>query len=97
MNGILFKERSFIAFEQCGRRGHFFDKPQTVPVLSKTIPVTSYTFQERKREGGKKISSKEMGVKGRDFLPPIPFYMTSLESPCSKLGQFGVCPFFCDF
>ena len=54
----------------------FFGKPQTVPDLSKTIPVTSYTFRERKMEGGGKISSKEMGEKGKDFLPPFPFYMT---------------------
>ena len=66
------------------------DKPQTVPVLSKMIPVTSYTFWERKGEGGKKISSKEMGEMGRDFLPPFPFYMTSQELSCSKLGQIGV-------
>ena len=33
----------------------------------------------------------EMGEKGRDFLFPFPFYMTSQESSCSKLGQFGVC------
>ena len=31
-----------------------------------------------------------MGEKGRDFLPPFPLYMTSQESSCSKLRQFGV-------
>ena len=58
------------------------------PVLSKTIPVMSYTFWEKKGKGGE-ISSKEMGEKGRYFLPPFPFYMTSQESSCSKLDSLG--------
>ena len=40
-------------------------------------------------EGGKKISSKEMGEKGRDSLPPFPTYMTSLESSFSKWYSLG--------
>ena len=39
-----------------------------VSLLRKTIPVTSYTFRKRKREGEKKISSKEMGEKEIVFL-----------------------------
>ena len=39
-----------------------------VSILRKTIPVTSYTFRERKGQGGKKISSKERGEKGIVFL-----------------------------
>ena len=44
------------------------ERLNSVSLLRKTIPVTAYAFRKRKREGGKKISSKEMGEKGIVFL-----------------------------
>ena len=41
------------------------DEAQSVPILSKTIPIRRYIKgKEKGKGGGKKISSKEMGEKG---------------------------------
>ena len=40
------------------------DEAQTVPILSKTIPIWRHIKGKEKGKGWKQISSKEMGEKG---------------------------------
>ena len=41
----------------------FYDEAQSVPLLSKTIPIWLHIKGKEKGKGGKKISSKDMGEK----------------------------------
>ena len=60
------------------------------PTLRKSIPVTSYTFQERKREEGRKSLQKRWEKREEIFFSPSLNVYDVTGIVFLKVGQFGV-------